>query len=258
MDVPRAPLLAILLRWQRGELELGKTWDQVFDLWGLVFPDYYEDFPSVSPADPRNVPLAVYQRMDGLADEFEQAVIELADIHAMITLLESPKEDQVKALQLWDAYWSDVDFHARKRAKAKPGAILRTDAMPMLAKASAGFLDFERCADDDDGLVIHLNDFASYLKSNLQQGQTEDFPAVFAVVEGLLTRGDPYVREMTMLGLLEALQNENLKAAGLPYQPEDFLPYLNTEGKLAWQQVSDFWSKFKLWTDLQRDPERDR
>ena len=48
--------------------------------------------------------------------------------------------------------------------------------------------------------------------------------AVFTAVERLLVEGDPDVREATVVGLLEDLQNLNLHPNGTA--PEQFLPYL--------------------------------
>jgi hypothetical protein len=71
----------------------------------------------------------------------------------------------------------------------------------------------------------------------MNEGKTGEFQAIFDVVEHLYLEGDPYVRESTTIGLLEAVQNigENKDLA-----PEAFYPYLGPQLKHWWNASTSF------------------
>ena len=94
---------------------------------------------------------------------------------------------------------------------------------------------------------IAISDLVRHLTSKLAKGETEEFKAVFAVVDQWLTQGDHYVKEAAIVGLLEDLQNTNLHTSKT--QPDDFLPWLSTTAERYWEKVRDFWEKGILITD---------
>src|SRR5262245_33190674 len=93
--------------------------------------------------------------------------------------------------------------------------MLRSDEMmnPMLESCptfATSWQEFmSEWQDDPNGLPIYLalSDLARHLIAMLERGDTESFPAIFAVVERWHRDGDPYVREAATVGLLEDLQN---------------------------------------------------
>ncbi len=81
-------------------------------------------------------------------------------------------------------------------------------------------------------LYVALADFARCLTSMLEEGRTDEFPAVFAVIERLHLDGDPYVKEAATIGILESL---------LEPGPERFEAYFLPETKRWWNRLHRFW-----------------
>ena len=88
-------------------------------------------------------------------------------------------------------------------------------------------------------LYVVLGQLADHLVEQLQAGMTEDFPAVFGVVERWHREGEHYVREAATIGLLEGLQNE-MGRKGV--NPEAFDRWLMPESKRWWDRLHRFWA----------------
>lgn len=130
------------------------------------------------------------------------------------------------------------------------GVITKEDMILLLVEASPRFSpqwrEFQsEWKDDKEGLPYYvcLGNFARYLSEKLKQGDIEDFPAIFRVIERLHMEGDGYVREAATIGLLEDIQNISDESA------VKFVPYLGPETKRWWDKLNDFWETGKLLTN---------
>ena len=124
--------------------------------------------------------------------------------------------------------------------------IAKTDMMSVLLEACPSFStkwessrDEWRQEADGPPLSLVLADFARYLIGMVERGEKAVLVAVFTAVERLLVEGDPDVREATVVGLLEELQNLHLHPNGTA--PEQFLPYLGPASALWWEKLDRFW-----------------
>jgi hypothetical protein len=96
-------------------------------------------------------------------------------------------------------------------------------------------------------LYLALASVACHLIEQLKAGETDKFHAVFDVVERWHLQGDAYVREAASVGLIEDLQNTNLRKGTTP---TDFEPWLRPESKRWWDKVDKFWSQGEPLTDV--------
>lgn len=119
-------------------------------------------------------------------------------------------------------------------------------ACPTFRPTYEEFLE-EWALEVDKPYYLALADFTRHIVGELEAGRTEQFPAIFAVVERWLLEGDSYVAEAATVGLLEDMQNHNLHPNGT--KPEQFIPFLGDEARYWWAKVDAFWSK----RDLIRD-----
>jgi hypothetical protein len=85
---------------------------------------------------------------------------------------------------------------------------------------------------------IALGDLARHLVERLRSNATEEFPAVFQVVERWHCLGDHYVREAATIGFLEGIQNV---AGHEGIDAETFEQWLLPESKRWWGKLSRFW-----------------
>ncbi len=100
------------------------------------------------------------------------------------------------------------------------------------------------CADwkDEPGelpLYVALGALASHLVEGMRAGTTQEFPAVFLVVERWHCEGDDYVRESATIGLLEGVQNI---AGNSGVDPSLFERWLLPESHRWWLKLNRFWS----------------
>lgn len=96
--------------------------------------------------------------------------------------------------------------------------ITKDDVLPLLFEACPSFLEGRwqenQTAFNDDRELLYLDiaGFARYLADLLAEGKTEEFPAIFAVIERLHTEGDHYVQELATVGFLEDFENWAMRA----------------------------------------------
>jgi hypothetical protein len=64
----------------------------------------------------------------------------------------------------------------------------------------------------------------------------DDFRPLFAEVERLLVTGDPAIRDLVIVGFLEALQNQARQSAA------KWRPRLQSESTRAWDALDQFWA----------------
>ena len=97
--------------------------------------------------------------------------------------------------------------------------------------------------DGGDGSLPHylaLSDLANHLIVKLETGDTEEFAAVFNVVEEWIVRGSDYVSEAAVVGLLEDLTNE---ARYFKKRVSDFVPWMGPTTRKWLPEVVDFWER---------------
>jgi hypothetical protein len=128
--------------------------------------------------------------------------------------------------------------------------ITNAEVMPLLLEACPSFgVEWPsiEAANRNEGSpagrlgYLDAGDFIRHLVRLRLSGQTEDFPAVFAVIERMGLEGDPYVRELAVIGYLEGMQMVTVTDAGL--DPEaDFRPYCTPILDGWWDRVNRFWA----------------
>lgn len=104
-EVTREHLERILLEWQRGELSLQQVHleaERLMDAWG--WPTYARD-------DPRSTVVEALARLEAL----NHHLITEADVPAMLAFVAGPPHI---AWPRWEAYWTDLDWEARRRQLA--------------------------------------------------------------------------------------------------------------------------------------------
>jgi len=121
----------------------------------------------------------------------------------------------------------------------------------MIAKEQVMLLFLEACPsftekwkehrafyEDEDLLYVDLGEFAHHLVELHKANRTDEFTAVFEIIERLHLEGDAYVKEAATIGMLEGLQNV---AGNSGVDPEEFSRYLKPESAKWWRQVNEFW-----------------
>lgn len=119
--------------------------------------------------------------------------------------------------------------------------INKDQIMLLLCEACPSFitiLDAHRAEYEEELVYLELAEFSSHLMYLHYNGQTQDFGAIFDVVELLHLEGDHYVKEAATIGFLESLQN-NVDSEGL--NPNTFVEYLRPESLFWWGRLNDFW-----------------
>ena len=87
-----------------------------------------------------------------------------------------------------------------------------------------------------------LSELANHLIGMLDRGETQQFPAIFQVVEDWVVRGEHYVSEAAIVGLLEDLTASHRYKTSHPSQ---FIPWLGPESQKWWSEVIDFWHRLE-------------
>lgn len=124
------------------------------------------------------------------------------------------------------------------------------EVVPMLLEACPSFaaswaeVEPENLDDDSPTGRLHYLDagaFVRHLVVLYLADSLEEFPAVFAVFEQLVTDGDDYVRNLGVIGYLEGLQMMVVTNAGI--DPEaDLRPHLLPVSDMWWDRINRFWA----------------
>ena len=80
-----------------------------------------------------------------------------------------------------------------------------------------------------------------HLADRLATGDTNEFEPAFDLIERLLTHGDPYVRELAVVGYLETMQMSAVTSRGV--DPEDFRPWLRPASVACWEALNGLWER---------------
>ena len=120
--------------------------------------------------------------------------------------------------------------------------ITKEQVMPLFLEACPSFTerwkDHRAFYGDDHLLYIDLGELAHHLIELHKSNRTDEFAAVFEVIERLHLDGDAYVKEAATIGMLEGIQNI---AGNSDVNPEEFAGYLKPESAKWWQRLNDFW-----------------
>jgi hypothetical protein len=120
--------------------------------------------------------------------------------------------------------------------------ITKDQVMPLLLEVCPTFTqkweDSRASYEGESLLYVELGAFAHHLVELHKLNRTDEFPAVFDVIERLHVEGDGYVKEAATIGLLEGMQNV---AGNSGVNPEEFLEHLKPESKKWWRQLNNFW-----------------
>ena len=92
--------------------------------------------------------------------------------------------------------------------------------------------------------------FARQLVESFEEGKTDSFPGIFAMIERLITSGDDEVRGLAIVGFLEALQNN---ASWTDFGPKVFVPWLGPKSLAAWDELNQIWEGKRNLADVVRD-----
>lgn len=88
-------------------------------------------------------------------------------------------------------------------------------------------------------IYMALGEFAEHLMRRHEQGQTQGFDEVFAVVERWHVDGDHFVGEAATVGFLESLQNR--LGGDDRGEAAHFEPYLGPVSRTWWDKLYSFW-----------------
>jgi hypothetical protein len=120
--------------------------------------------------------------------------------------------------------------------------ITQEQVMPLLLEACPSFTEkWEECSSvsgEEQLLYLDLAEFARHLVEMHSTNQTGEFSAVFGTVEGFHLEGNDFVKEATVIKLLEGIQ-QIAEHSGI--DPQEFVPYLRPNSIKWWQQLNDFW-----------------
>jgi hypothetical protein len=106
------------------------------------------------------------------------------------------------------------------------------DVLPLLRGAITTFARSVESAevDPDNGEFVNITHLVRHLIGRLAAGRTEEFPAVFAVVERVLADGDEEAQSLMMAGFFEDLLNVD-EYTDTIRQPSDFGPWLGPRAR---------------------------
>ena len=90
----------------------------------------------------------------------------------------------------------------------------------------------------DPPLYLALSSLAEHLLQRLVNNDTENFGAIFAVVERWHVEGDAYVAEAASIGFLESLQN---RSGGSLRKAATVERWLGPETRRWWMKLDQFW-----------------
>lgn len=98
--------------------------------------------------------------------------------------------------------------------------------------------DHRREWPDDDMPYLGTAVFAHHLLDSFRAGRFEILSSAFAVIERLLTDGNPQVRKLMTIGLFEDLQNI---ASWESFGNRVFRAYLGPASLAAWEEIEEMW-----------------
>jgi len=124
--------------------------------------------------------------------------------------------------------------------------VLMLDAHPGFSELWNEFAD--KWSKELKGLPYHLlmSDVVRECSKMLAGGQKHHISKILEVVERWLLEGDPYVRNVAIIGFIEGIQNSSVHDGT---EPKDFIQFLGPESSFWWRKVDRFWSHGELIID---------
>jgi hypothetical protein len=120
--------------------------------------------------------------------------------------------------------------------------ITKEQVMPLLINACPSFSkrweEHQAFYRDEELLYVDLGEFASHLVELQEANRTEEFQAIFDIIERMHLEGNDYVKEAATIGLLEGIQNV---AGNSGVEAEQFVKHLKPESAKRWRELNDFW-----------------
>lgn len=117
------------------------------------------------------------------------------------------------------------------------------DVIPLLLEACPSFQqnwnEYLGGEKEPAELYLSLGWFAEHIVDLYKQNKTDEFTAIFNVVERLHIKGDDYVREAATIGLLEDIQNRLQNENDF----NTFIKFLGPVSRDYWEKLIDFWNK---------------
>jgi hypothetical protein len=106
------------------------------------------------------------------------------------------------------------------------------DVFPLLVAACPSFQGSIHAsrADEEDGEYLRVEHLVGHLIDLVTRDDTEEMPAVFAVVESVLDEGDEEARSLITEGFFDDLINVEFFGES-PTQPRDFAPWLGPRAR---------------------------
>jgi hypothetical protein len=124
--------------------------------------------------------------------------------------------------------------------------IRRDEALLLLRDACPSFRAHEVPAFADDphgfGDMAELSSLARHLVDLAEDGDAEEFPAVFVVVDQLLVQGDEDTVAYVRTHLLEDVQNIT-SHRDVRVRPTDFRAVLGPVATAAWDELDEAWTE---------------
>ena len=110
--------------------------------------------------------------------------------------------------------------------------------IPLILEACPSFQRTFNESGNKDLLYVVVGDLARHLLIEYRAGRTGEFGAIYELIDRLHIDGEPYVKELATIGLLEGIQNVWLNSGE---DPENFGRLLLPESRLWWNDLNDFW-----------------
>lgn len=106
---------------------------------------------------------------------------------------------------------------------------------------------------EEPGIYNDTAIFAHHMNSALKAGDTHEFEAFFRALEDFLTVGDADTKKVTVVGVIETLQNV---ASHEPPRYQAFERWLGPLARQAWSDVERMWSGKESLMDVLRSERR--
>jgi hypothetical protein len=112
----------------------------------------------------------------------------------------------------------------------------------------------EYWGDDERGDYLDMAEFAHHIVECYRNGETDELPSVFALIERFVTEGPSDVRGLATVGLLETIQTVGSHD---PWGYEVYEQWLGPHSRDAWQATEKLWAGKSSLMDVVRSLRRE-
>lgn len=116
--------------------------------------------------------------------------------------------------------------------------IRKEQVVPMILEVCPSFQQAFSQSETKNLLYVVMGDLVRHLLEEYRTGRTGEFTTLCELIERLLVEGEPYVKDLAVIGLLEGIQNAWRDRGE---DPENFGRYLLSESRQWWKELNDFW-----------------